>query len=248
MIIVMFIEPSLNGILSLIVGFTIVLSLSNCKQREVTMAEDKFANMRKEMVRTQIIARGVSDTNVLTAMSKVERHRFVPKEYVKEAYNDYPLPIGMGQTISQPYVVAAMTEALDVRAGMKVLEIGTGSGYQSAILAEMGAIVKTIEIIPELAEKARETLRELGYHNVEVIVGDGYLGLPQYAPFDRIIITAAPPSIPDALVQQLAIGGKMVLPVGTIDQDLILLEKTKEGVKQTYLFPVRFVPMVKGRK
>jgi protein-L-isoaspartate(D-aspartate) O-methyltransferase len=152
----------------------------------------------------------------------------------------------MGQTISQPYVVAAMTEALQARPGMKVLEIGTGSGYQAAVLAEVGAVVSSIEIMPELAAEASERLERLEYTSIEVITGDGYRGLPEKAPFDRIIVTAAPPEVPKALAEQLAVGGRMVLPVGSVDQELMVIEKTASGLTRSLLFPVRFVPMVRG--
>jgi len=205
-----------------------------------------YDRLREGMVVTQIIARDVRDPEVLRAMRAVPRHLFVPEEIRERAYEDHALPIGRGQTISQPYVVAAMTEALRVEKGMKVLEIGTGSGYQAAVLAELGARVFSIEIIPELARSARATLEKLGYTSVKVIEGDGYRGLPEEAPFDRIIVTAAPPDVPQALKDQLAVGGRIVIPVGSPEQDLIVLEKTEAGFTRTYLFPVRFVPMVPG--
>lgn len=207
-----------------------------------------YHRLREAMVETQIAARGVRDPEVLRAMKKVPRHLFVPEDIRDHAYEDRALPVGYGQTISQPYVVAAMTEALQARPGMKVLEIGTGTGYQAAILAEMGLKVFTIEIIPELAKSARERLEKLGYRGITVIEGDGYKGYPQEAPFDRIIVTAAPPEVPQALKEQLAVGGRLVIPVGEFDQDLIVLEKKPDGFVSSYLFPVRFVPMVRGRE
>lgn len=218
-----------------------------CQKPKVAQEGTVFESLRKKMVQEQIIARGVRDPEVLRAMLKVERHKFVPPEEENSAYEDRALPIGYHQTISQPYVVAAMTEALEVQRGMKVLEIGTGSGYQAAILAEMGATVFSIEIVKELADEARERLKRLGYDNVTVIHGDGYKGLKEEAPFDRIIVTAAPPDVPQALVDQLKVGGIMVLPVGEIVQDLIVIKKKDTGIERNYLFPVRFVPMVRSK-
>ena len=201
---------------------------------------------REGMVREQIERRGVADERVLAALRRVPRHRFVPGSEAERAYADRPLPIGFGQTISQPYVVAAMTELLGVEPGHRVLEIGTGSGYQAAVLAALGARVWSIEIVPELADAARERLAREGYE-VQVVTGDGYAGLPAEAPFDRILVTAAPPEVPEALVAQLAIGGRMVLPVGTAEQEIRVLTKTDAGVREERRFPVRFVPMVRGR-
>jgi len=195
------------------------------------------------MVEEQIEARGIKDSLVLAAMRKVPRHLFVPERYRSEAYADHPLPIGYGQTISQPYIVAYMTEALRLKGGEKVLEIGTGSGYQAAVLAEIADSVFTIEIIPELAESARERLRRLGYKNIFVLCGDGYRGWPEHAPFDAIIVTAAPDHIPGPLVEQLKVGGRMVIPVGSVYQELFLVVKTERGVEKRPLLPVRFVPM-----
>lgn len=173
-----------------------------------------YQEQQEAMVRNQIIARGIKSKAVTDAMRKVPRHMFVPYNTRTFAYNDQPLPIGHNQTISQPYIVAYMTEALDAKPGDKVLEIGTGSGYQAAILAEMGIEVYTIEIIPELAETAKRNLKRTGYNNVNTRLGDGYAGWPEEAPFDAIIITAAPETIPQALVEQLKTGGTMILPVG----------------------------------
>ncbi len=205
-----------------------------------------YERLREAMVTSQILARDVRDPEVLRAMRAVPRHLFVPEEMRDHAYEDRALPVGHGQTISQPYVVAAMSEALRAERGMKVLEVGTGTGYQAAVLAEMGLRVWSIEIIPELARSARERLRALGYPSVTVIEGDGYAGWPPEAPYDRIIVTAAPPDVPQALKDQLAVGGRMVLPVGDLDQDLVVLQKTPEGFTRSVLFPVRFVPMVHG--
>jgi protein-L-isoaspartate(D-aspartate) O-methyltransferase len=196
------------------------------------------------MVETQIRARDVRDPAVLKAMARVPRHLFVPADVQSHAYDDRPLPIGEGQTISQPYIVAYMTEALQVTPEHRVLEIGTGSGYQAAVLAELARQVYSIEIVPRLATRARQTLAQAGYENVEVRAGNGYLGWPERAPFDRVIVTAAPPEIPETLVQQLAVGGIMVVPVGTSYQEIVIITKTKEGVTQKRTIPVRFVPMV----
>jgi len=196
------------------------------------------------MVRTQIERRGIRDEAVLAAMRKVPRHRFVPENLWDEAYQDGPLPIGHGQTISQPYIVALMTELLEVGRGDKVLEIGTGSGYQAAVLAEIGCEVYTIEIVEPLAVRARAVLHELGYdNNVRVILGDGSEGWPPEAPYDGIIATAAPGRIPGALVDQLKEGARLVIPVGDYGQDLYVVEKTPRGPKKKRIIPVRFVPM-----
>ncbi len=209
-----------------------------------------FELQRQQMVASQLQARGVKDTRVLAAMGKVPREEFVPAEARARAYEDGPLPIGEGQTISQPYVVALMTELLAVTPGDKVLEIGTGSGYQAAILAELTPKVYTIEIIPTLARQAGETLHRLGYNTVEVKAGDGYLGWPEYAPFDGIIVTCAPTDVPQPLKDQLKDGGRMVIPVGSqlSGQTLYLLRKRGKKLEQTAVIPVRFVPMVRGEK
>jgi protein-L-isoaspartate(D-aspartate) O-methyltransferase len=196
------------------------------------------------MVETQLKPREISDESVIKAMMRVPRHLFVPADLRSLAYDDRPLPIGQGQTISQPYIVAYMTEALDLQPGQTVLEIGTGSGYQAAVLAEIVKQVYTIEIIPDLAARARKALAQAGYRNVEVRTGDGYRGWPERAPFPRIIVTAAPPEVPQALVDQLALGGIMVVPVGTSYQEMVIITKTSSGVTHTKTIPVRFVPMV----
>jgi protein-L-isoaspartate(D-aspartate) O-methyltransferase len=207
-------------------------------------AEDP-ARARERMVRDQIEARGVTDARTLAAMRKVERHRFVPPEAAALAYADHPLEIGDGQTISQPYIVAVMSEAIGLRGGEKVLEVGTGSGYQAAVLAEMGARVYTMEIVPTLARRARETLARLGYRSIEVREGNGWAGWPEEAPFDAIVVTAAPPTIPEALKAQLRDGGRLVIPVGDEDQELQVHRRTADGFEMTRHFPVRFVPMTR---
>ncbi len=199
--------------------------------------------LRHEMVRVQIEARGVKDPVVLEAMRSVPRHHFVPREIRQQAYTDRPLPIGEGQTISQPYIVALMTELSGARAGQQVLEIGTGSGYQAAVLAEIGARVRTIEILPSLAARARRDLEAAGYHGIEYRVGDGYAGWPEAAPFDAIIVTAAPGHVPQPLVDQLKVGGRLVIPVGKAYQQLVVITRTPEGTSRKEIIPVRFVPM-----
>ena len=203
----------------------------------------RLQEKREWMVKTQIESRGVKDPLVLKAMRQVPRHLFVPKTYQEEAYADEPLPIGEGQTISQPYIVALMTELLGLKGEEKVLEIGTGSGYQAAILAEIAKEVYSIEIICLLAEKAESTLKELGYKNITVKCGDGYQGWKEHSLFDGIIVTAAPDHIPQPLVDQLKIGGRLVIPVGELFQELILVTKTEKGIKKENVIPVRFVPM-----
>ena len=211
---------------------------------ETPAQADPLAAARRRMVDEQIRARGVRSRRVLDAMTRVPRHLFVPLDSRARAYEDTPLPIGQGQTVSQPYIVAYMTEELDLSADHRVLEIGTGSGYQAAVLGELVKQVWSVEIIPELAERARRTLADTGYRNVEIRAGNGYLGWPEQAPFDRIIVTAAPPEIPQALVEQLAVGGRMIVPVGTLVQELVLLTKNARGVAEKRTIPVRFVPMV----
>ncbi len=207
---------------------------------------DPYKELRREMVEEQIKARGIKDPLVLRAMLKVPREEFVPKHLRPEAYGDHPLPIGEGQTISQPYIVAYMTEKLQPRPGDKILEIGTGSGYQTAILAEIGCEVFTVEIRPELSFRAQKILKKLGYRKVHFKIGDGYRGWPEEAPFDGIIVTAAPPSIPEELKKQLKIGGRMVLPAGSPFQYLYLVIRTSEkDWKVKRLIPVSFVPMVR---
>jgi protein-L-isoaspartate(D-aspartate) O-methyltransferase len=202
---------------------------------------------RRQMVDQQLRGRDIKDPRVLAAMEKVPRHLFVPNNVRSQAYGDHPVPIGYGQTISQPYIVAFMTEALDVRREHRVLEIGTGSGYQAAILAELGAEVYTMEIVAPLAQSARETLERLGYGNVHVRAGNGYEGWPEHAPYDRIMVTAAPEDVPPALIEQLKVGGLMAIPVGSFFQELRILRRTESGTETLKTLPVRFVPMT-GRK
>jgi len=198
---------------------------------------------RMSMVSEQIEARGIKDEGVLEAMRRVPRDRFVPPELRDQAYHDTPLPIGHRQTISQPYIVALMTELIEPKPGMKVLEIGTGSGYQAAVLAECVDTVYTIEILPELGRAAAGLLEELGYENVRTHIGDGYDGWPEHAPFDAIVVTAAPASIPKPLLEQLTIGGKLVIPVGEYSQDLVVVTRTEDGYERRPASYVRFVPM-----
>jgi protein-L-isoaspartate(D-aspartate) O-methyltransferase len=205
--------------------------------------EATWAMMREQMVKQQIETRGVKDPEVLAAMRSVPRHEFVPPEYRKEAYRDGPVPIGDGQTISQPYIVALMTELLEVKAGDRVLEIGTGSGYQAAVLDAMGVNVYSIEIRQGLCERATRTLKELGYVKAHVRCGDGYGGWPERAPFDGIIVTAAPERIPEPLLEQLAEGAHMVIPVGPFYQDLKVITRTGSSFSERSVIPVRFVPM-----
>jgi len=211
-------------------------------------AQDDYVTARSRMVRDQIRGRGISDSRVIRAMNKVERHRFVPARAKNLAYIDSPLAIGEGQTISQPFIVAFMTEQLYLRPGMKVLEIGTGSGYQAAILAEIVDEVYTIEINAKLGKRAAETLSGLGYDNVFVKIGDGYQGWDEHAPFDAIIVTCSPNEIPGPLKDQLAEGGRMIIPVGgKYIQSLVLNRKKNGKVKQHSILPVRFVPMIDRR-
>jgi protein-L-isoaspartate(D-aspartate) O-methyltransferase len=199
------------------------------------------------MVRDQLVSRGIRDARVLAALGKVPRQEFVPAPLRAEAYEDGPLPIGHGQTISQPYVVAFMTEALVLRPRDRVLEIGTGSGYQAAVLAWLVAEVFSVELLEPLARRAEATLQRLGYANVKVRAGDGYLGWPEAAPFDAIIVTCAPDQVPEALVEQLKVGGRMIVPVGSqgAAQELVLLRKQPGRLERQAVLPVRFVPMVK---
>jgi protein-L-isoaspartate(D-aspartate) O-methyltransferase len=210
-------------------------------------AQGDMRERRLTMIEEQIKARGVTDARVLEAMAAVPRERFVPSAQVPHAYADSPLPIGGGQTISQPYIVAYMSEVLDVQAEHRVLEIGTGSGYQAAVLGELARDVYTIEIVPELARRAAETLRDLGYSNVHVKEGDGYAGWPDEAPFDRIMVTAAPEQIPQPLLDQLATGGKLIAPVGAqyTTQWITVVEKTETGLVERRTIPVQFVPFTR---
>ncbi|MFC1869566.1 protein-L-isoaspartate(D-aspartate) O-methyltransferase [Thermodesulfobacteriota bacterium] len=219
-----------------------------CLPTNSACEQGDYAGLRDHMVKEQIIARGIKDPRVIKAMKKVPRHRFVPAKNRVLSYGDYPLPIGKGQTISQPYIVAFMTEALELSAEDRVLEIGTGSGYQAAILAELVKEVYTIEIVPELGRRAQKTLEELKYVNIRVKIGDGYKGWPDMAPFDAVIVTCAPEQIPRALVDQLKEGGQMIIPVGmrrTV-QKLVKVTKKDGKIETQAVMNVRFVPMVEG--
>jgi protein-L-isoaspartate(D-aspartate) O-methyltransferase len=212
--------------------------------RAAASAQDEYAELRHHMVEEQIRARDVVDPQVLAAMEQVPRHMFVPEAERERAYGDQALPIGKGQTISQPYIVALMTSLLGVGRGSKVLEVGTGSGYHAAVVSRVAGQVYTMEIVPALAEQARQTLARLGYDNVHVRAGDGYQGWPEAAPFDAVLLTAAPPRVPLPLLQQLKPGGRMVVPVGEFWQDLLVLTKRADGLVETRkVLPVRFVPM-----
>jgi protein-L-isoaspartate(D-aspartate) O-methyltransferase len=199
---------------------------------------------RRRMVDEQLRRRDITSARVLEAMGQVPRHLFVPEPQRADAYADSPLPIGLSQTISQPYIVAFMTQALDIEPTHRVLEIGTGSGYQAAVLGRLAREVYSIEILPTLADRARATLASLGYTNIQVRTGNGYAGWPEAAPFDRIMVTAAPDALPDALVQQLKVGGVIAAPVGTVFQELRILRRTTTGLVLLDHLPVRFVPMV----
>jgi protein-L-isoaspartate(D-aspartate) O-methyltransferase len=210
--------------------------------------ERDWASERQRMVDQQLRARDIRDPRVLDAMARVPRHLFIPTANRTEAYQDSPVPIGYGQTISQPYIVAFMTQALEIEPNDRVLEIGTGCGYQAAVLSVLAKQVYSIEIIGALAERARETLGALGYRNVEVRTGNGYLGWAEHAPFDRIMVTAAPDEVPAMLVQQLKVGGLMAVPVGTVMQELRILRRTETGTETLDTLPVRFVPMTNKPK
>jgi protein-L-isoaspartate(D-aspartate) O-methyltransferase len=228
-------------------GFACVTgSNGNGASAEADRAEETWTARRRAMVTEQLERRGIRDPLVLDAMGKVPRHRFVPDSAMTDAYDDSPLPIGFGQTISQPFIVAYMTEALELKPEHRVLEIGTGSGYQAAVLGELAREVYTIEIVPALADDARRTLAALGYANVHVRTGDGYVGWEEAAPFDRIILTAAPDHVPQPLVDQLAIDGRLIAPVGRVDQWIRILTRTRERLVEETTIPVRFVPLVRS--
>lgn len=230
----------------LMVNVCFLCVCGNCRSGDNVVSDS--AVQRERMVKEQLEARGITDPEVLRAMRKVERHRFVPEAYRHAAYADRPLPIGEGQTISQPYIVAFMTEALNLDRSKKVLEIGTGSGYQAAVLAEICHCVYTIEIIEILGKKSMELLSRLGYKNIHVKIGDGYKGWKAFSPFDAIIVTCAPSHIPEPLKEQLAEGGKMVIPVGGRQvQELVVLAKEKGRMERHSVLPVRFVPMLRDR-
>lgn len=238
-----------NGFTNLLTGglsyplLVALVFLSSCKGH--SQGTDIYKSRRELMVIQQIAARGISDQRVIDAMRKVERHLFVPSEQALEAYGDHPLPIGYSQTISQPYIVAFMTEVLELKPTDKVLEVGTGSGYQAAILAEICDTVYTIEIVPELAARAKNLLNRLDYDNILLKEGDGYQGWAEHAPFQAIIVTCSPTHVPEPLTEQLAEGGKMIIPVGErYSQRLVLLEKRKGKLTQQNVLAVSFVPMV----
>ena len=233
---------AINKVPLLIILSTLVAGFGSCRAERVSEKTD-YVKAREQMVSSQIKARGIGDKRVLEAMRKVERHLFVPEKMQSLAYADQPLPIGEGQTISQPYIVAIMTELLNLKGDEKVLEIGTGSGYQAAILGELADTVYTIEIVKPLSERADSLLDAMGYENITVKHGDGYIGWEEHAPFDGIIITCAPPKVPQPLIDQLADGGRMVVPVGTFWQELLLIEKKDGELRETSVLPVRFVPM-----
>ena len=223
--------------------FTIIFLSISCKGHD-----NELYQLRMNMIETQIKKRGITDQTILDAMKEVNRHEYVQENFERLAYSDRPVPIGYGQTISQPYIVAFMSHKLNVASHHKVLEIGTGSGYQAAVLAELSDHVYTIEIKPELAKRAEKVLKKNDYDNITIRIGDGYKGWPEHAPFDRIMVTAAPKEIPEKLVEQLAPGGIMVLPVGetVMMQYLWLITKDNDGqIEKEKILPVRFVPMVK---
>jgi protein-L-isoaspartate(D-aspartate) O-methyltransferase len=227
----------------------VILILSCSSRQKYIPASQAYQELwwkpkAEQMVVSQIIARGVSDQRVIEAMKNTPRHLFVPEDAMEYAYNDHPLPIGYGQTISQPYIVALMTELLNLKGDEKVLEIGTGSGYQAAILSQLTDSCFSVEVVKELAELSAKRLNELDYDNVTVKWGDGYKGWTDFAPFDAIIITAAPEKVPEELIWQLKTGGKMVVPVGTMYQNLLVIVKTRKGYQQSSIIPVRFVPMI----
>lgn len=232
------------AVVLLIIGLgSVVTRCGNGNQAMSQGNEDTRQTERDWMVNTQIVRGGITDSRVIAAMRRVPRHRFIPDYESEDAYGDFPLSIGHNQTISQPFIVAYMTEALKLKPGEKVLEIGTGSGYQAAILAELGVRVFSIEIVEPLARYAMNNLSKLGYTDVRVRAGDGYQGWPDESPFDAIILTAAPDEIPSPLLEQLAIGGRLIVPVGSYSQQLVLIRRTEEGYQRTELLPVRFVPM-----
>jgi protein-L-isoaspartate(D-aspartate) O-methyltransferase len=220
-----------------------LFALGACSTNSQKFNSAKLIRLREKMIREQLEARNVKDPRVLASMSKVPRHEFVPSNLIESAYDDCALPLKMGQTISQPYIVGYMTQALELKGTERVLEVGTGSGYQAAVLAEIVPEVYTIEILPELGEQAASTLARLGYRNIHFRIGDGYAGWPEHAPYDRIIVTAAPEKIPQPLIDQLKIGGRMIIPIGRMEQELEVLDKDSTGITRRSTIPVRFVPM-----
>jgi protein-L-isoaspartate(D-aspartate) O-methyltransferase len=231
------------SLVAAIICIVMAFACSGNDQTGQAISTDELRKMRQEMVNRQIIARGIKDPLVLEAMNTVERHHFVLPGDERHAYDDGPLSIGEGQTISQPYIVAIMTELGRLSEDSKVLEIGTGSGYQSAILGEIAKEVYSIEIIESLGSRAKDLLEKQGYENIQVRIGDGYKGWPEAAPFDAILVTAAPDHVPQPLVDQLKVGGRMVIPVGELYQELEVITKTPSGVEREKIIPVRFVPM-----
>jgi len=223
--------------------FLVALLALACRQMAGGDGEDPYVSKRATMVKRQLAGRDIVMQKVLDAMGKVPRHKFVPSGLESAAYEDRPLPIGKGQTISQPYIVAFMTQAVKPAPGHVVLEIGTGSGYQAAVLGELVKEVYTIEIVTELGKRARQTLKDLGYGNIHVKLGDGYDGWPEKAPFDIIMLTAAPGKVPQPLFDQLKVGGVLIAPVGVYYQELIIYTRTEEGIEEKELLAVRFVPM-----
>ena len=230
-----------------LIGFLIFLPFSDSSVAIAGDKEESFLVLRQHMIDEQLKKRGIRDRRVLDAILNVDWHLFVESSLQDLAYSDRPLPIGYGQTISQPYVVAYMTEAAKIRSEDRVLEIGTGSGYQAAVLAKVAKEVYTIEIIEPLARESKKRLQEMGYTNIWTKHGDGYEGWPEKAPFDVIIVTAAPHEIPEKLIQQLHPDGRMVLPIGSFFQDLYRVTKTEKGIHKEKLLPVRFVPMIKSQ-
>jgi len=236
------------ALLSILLVHVLLIGAASCvgnRRHEASSLDPTREAERNHMVDAYIIPSGITDPAVLAALRRVPRHRFVPAKYASVAYRDGPLPIGHGQTISQPSLVAKMTEALALQKTDKVLEVGTGSGYQAAVLAELVAQVLTVEILGPLARQAEQTLGALGYRNVRVRVGDGYQGWPEEAPFNAIIVTAAPDHVPQPLLDQLAMNGRLILPVGTVAQTLDLYRRTPDGYEHQTLALVRFVPLVR---
>jgi len=227
----------------ILIGSILAGNCNKLNEQDQKKTPDRLGEMRLKMVEYQIEARGVKNQKVLEAVRKVPRHLFVPEHLKNQAYADEPLPIGSGQTISQPYIVAYMTEQLHLQENDRVLEVGTGSGYQAAILAELVDSVFTIEILPELSQQAQKVLQGLDYKNIEFKIGNGFYGWPEKAPFDAIIVTAAPENIPQPLVDQLQEGGRMIIPVGDFFQELYLIRKTAKGLEKERKLPVRFVPL-----
>ena len=234
------------GVAGTVSALVVAVAVASGTQQHAADSPATYA-ARQRLVDRELTGQGIRNASVLAAMRRVPRHLFVPPALRESAYDNRPLPIGRGQTISQPFIVAYMTDVLQTARDQTVLEIGTGSGYQAAVLAELVREVLTIELVPELADRARQTLAETGYANVQVRTGNGYLGWPERAPFSRIIVTAAPEKIPPALIDQLAVGGIMVVPVGRGSQQMTIVTKAASGVTETKTIPVIFVPMVDPR-